>query len=124
MATRRGPVGTFFGTGIRRVPVPFGPAAGPGGLQVTAPGRDHGAFGSSGSEPICPSGAPAGTKLGSAAGPRTGPSLSSPRWIPVRAVFATRMSAARTAATATAAGKARLTRALSGHDDLSDPLDP
>src|SRR5882762_5710160 len=127
MATRRGPVGTFFGTGIRRVPVPFGPAAGPGVWTMTPPGgaaADHGSLGSSGSEPICPSGAPAGTKLGSAAGPRTGPSLSSPSWIPVRAVFPTTTIAARTAATATAAGKARLTRALSGHDDLSDPLDP
>src|SRR6266513_3519047 len=94
---------------------------------MTPPGgaaADHGSLGSSGSEPICPSGAPAGTKFGSAAGPRTGPSLSSPSWIPVRAVFATITAAARTAAIATAAERARLTRALSGRHDISDPLEP
>jgi len=39
-------------------------------------------------------------------------------------VFATITSAASTAAIATAAGKARLTSALSGRHDLFDPLDP
>src|SRR2546423_6918612 len=88
---------------MRRVPVAFGPAVGPGVCTITPPGgaaADHGSLGSSGSEPICPSGAPAGTKLGSAAEPRTGPIFMPATWTPVLAVLTIRtIAAARTAPT-------------------------
>src|SRR5919201_354270 len=124
MPTLRGPIGMAFGTGTRSVPKAPGGAVGPGVWSSTPPGgaaADHGSPGSSGSVPIMPSGAPAGTYAGSCAAV-----IARATGAPATIALARRITAAARVASATAPASTRLsaTSSRSRHDDVADPFDP